>query len=833
MQPKKDFTSNSNHKDSPSLSTNQNAPLNDKEAKFTYFRSPIKNTKPYKDITLSDVVKVIRGEGKAKDATATLRAIDNVDRARGYKGANFDYVTFSGTFSKREKASLKAYSGLLVLDFDDVDIDLTKRKLLNQTDFDVALLFVSPSGNGIKAVVPSTTTPNEHEQTFRMYQRYCKEELGLEVDESGKDVARACFICWDELAVYNQNYNYRKLDKYCNEPHAALPTHQPTCAQSKSNSVPFDGPSPFDEYNQSNDFMVLLEAHGWRRCESHSDRIRFTRPGKRSGISADFEFSKRVLYIFSDKTDFKASQGYTPSQVFSTLECGGNYKEAYKKLLDMGYGKKPARFSSNNNLPKTDGDNNKRDFYSISDGKVALDISQMVKLFKELGFMRISEEGNDAINIIRNRRKILKPFNYKTETIALLTQHINHPKHKAKIKELLIKRRLDVDHSWKLMKGQPYNLHSDTKDTIYLPFKNGVCKITKDGMEMVDYKCKEIGFFIDNIESQNHHFTPFDMDKRAIGDFEKFLIYAIIGRETDELTPKEWNDVRAFYSMIGYLISNHKDPANAFGIIFTDEGTSGDNRKGGRGKSLLAEALKMVRCSIFRDGAKFNPTYAHVYGDLEEYHDLYIMDELSTKLDLYKLFADITGDIRAERKGSTAVTVPFKDTPKFVFTTNQILRYNADEDSFNRRFVEYKFSNYWNFDHRPATHFGHNFFDGWDSDQWQLFFEFLVACCMRFLITGLERINYSKDEDNYWSYFSDDLVVEEFKRVLEIMGKNDNFGVMDFLGVHRTNAVFKYKPVFHKKNTRDSIQAYIKKHNLAIEYNETSKKWTFQENENE
>ena len=61
------------------------------------------NTKPYKDITLSDVVKVLRGEGKAKDATATLRAIDNVDRARGYKGANFDYVTFSGTFSKEKR----------------------------------------------------------------------------------------------------------------------------------------------------------------------------------------------------------------------------------------------------------------------------------------------------------------------------------------------------------------------------------------------------------------------------------------------------------------------------------------------------------------------------------------------------------------------------------------------------------------------------------------------------------------------------------------------------------------------------------------------------------
>ncbi len=800
------------------------------ERKISYYLNGITTTKPYKTITLVDVVKAIKCQ-KSKKLTKALRAIANEEQAAKFKRTHFDYATFSGTFTKRANGSLVEYSGLVTLDFDDVDVEDTKRKLLTQTDFDVALLFVSPSGNGIKAIVPSTT-PDMHVQAFSMYQRYCKEELGLQVDESGKDVARACFIAHDRDVYFNPNYKWRKLEKYWDNPPSTLTPQQASHGSPQSNTVPFDGISPFDEYNNSNDFIVLLEAHGWRRCEEHSDRIRFTRPGKKSGISADFKFSKRVFYVFTDKTAFTASKGYTPSQVFSTLECGGNYKEAHRKLLDMGYGKKQPSFNAYNEREKAGKENDKIDFYRIIENKPTIDASQLVKLYKQEGFMRISEEGNDTINIIRNRRKILKAFNYKTETIAFLKQHINHPAHKAKIENQLVRDRVKIENSWKLMKGEPYNLHRDSKDAIYLPFKNGVCKVSKRGLEMVDYTSKEIGFFIDNIESQKHIFTPFDMDKRAIGDFEKFLIYAIIGRETDELTSKEVNDVRAFYSMIGYLISNHKDPANAFGIIFTDEGTSSDNRKGGRGKSLLAEALKMVRCSIFRDGAKFNPTYAHVYGDLEKYHDVYIMDELSTKLDLYKLFADITGDIRAERKGTAAVTISFKDTPKFVFTTNQILRYDEDEDSFNRRFVEYKFSNYWNKEHRPTDHFGYNFFDDWDSEQWQRFFEFLVACCMQFLITGLERVTYSKDEDNYWVYFSNDIVLDEFERIFEVMRGMGKFKYGDFITEYRTKSSLRNEKFFHKGNTKKMIDAYIKKQNIDVQYYPKDREWIFSDNVN-
>ena len=172
--------SNLPDKDSPSLSSNQHIPDNT-EAKFSYYKRPIRNTTPYNDIGISNVARAIKGN-RAKKVTQGLRAIEDVGEARAYKSSQFDYATFSGTFSKRSDKSLDNYSGLMVLDLDDVNAENEKRKLLNQTKFDIALMFTSPSGNGVKVVVPSTTV-EEHEQVFGMYKRCLKDEFNLAVDE--------------------------------------------------------------------------------------------------------------------------------------------------------------------------------------------------------------------------------------------------------------------------------------------------------------------------------------------------------------------------------------------------------------------------------------------------------------------------------------------------------------------------------------------------------------------------------------------------------------------------------------------------------------------------
>ena len=101
-------------KDKASLSSSKN---NNTEPKFSYYKCPIKNTTPYRNITLSDVAKTIVGE-RAKAATEQLRACEDADKARAFKATHLDYATFSGTFSRRGDKHLIEYSGLMVLDLE-------------------------------------------------------------------------------------------------------------------------------------------------------------------------------------------------------------------------------------------------------------------------------------------------------------------------------------------------------------------------------------------------------------------------------------------------------------------------------------------------------------------------------------------------------------------------------------------------------------------------------------------------------------------------------------------------------------------------------------------
>ena len=820
-------------KDSPSLSSNQHIPDNT-EAKFLYYKRPIRNTMPYKDIGLRDVVSAIKGE-RAKKVTQHLRSIKDADEARAYKSTHFDYVTFSGTFSKRNRDGLIVYSGYMVLDIDHVDVAYVIKKLLNQKDVGIVMLFISPSGDGVKLVVLSTTV-EEHEQVFKMYQRYFKDKFDIEIDESGKDIARACFIPHDANVYFNEDCEFRKLEEYWDNPtpeESKQESTTPSYTTTQTRAVQYDEElSPFDDYSARGDVQSLLETHGWRvdKSNSNSKNIRLTRPGKNGGTSADLRRSDNILFVFTSNSVFEAQRGYNPTQVFTLLNYGSLSTDAYNKaalkLQDMGYGEA----STPSHLTTLASDKTQKstvcNFYTSS---FTMSASQLAKYYKHIGFIRISEEGNDTITIIKNDNKILNPFNHKTDTIAFLKQNIHHPEKREHLENLLVSNKNLIQNSWELMVPEPYNLHKDTKDAIYLPFKNGVCKITASGIEMIDYKSKEIKFFV-GTESQKHHFEMVDITKRGIGDFEKFLIYAIIGRETDELTEIERNDVIAFYSMIGYLISNYKNSAYSPAVIFTDQDADDEARKGARGKSLLTEAIRKVRGAKFRDGAKFETGYRHVYADLERYHNVYILDDVLRNFNFNALYTDITGDIRLEGKGTNAVTIPFEDAPKFVITTNYAVRHDKDADSTNRRFIEYKFSYFWNLDNTPEKHFGCRFFDDWDDKEWQLFYEFLIVCSMQFLTTGLKRIGYSKVDDNYRAYFSNSVVEGEFERVYAEMKGKESFSVMEFLEVHNESLMFKYKSLFNHINTKRYVDAYIEKHDEEVEYSKTDKRWYFQYN---
>ena len=178
----------------------------DRGPKFSFFKAPIQNTKSHKSITIKDAYNYIVGH-YAKEKTETLRSFDDKKRARLYKSANFDYVTFCGEFDIRSNNSVKSVSGLLCIDFDHVvELEVLFSKLLKDDYFNTVLLFRSPSGDGLKWVIEIPPSDLPHPDFFRAIENYIFKVYGIKIDGSGKDISRACFLCHDPNAYINPNY---------------------------------------------------------------------------------------------------------------------------------------------------------------------------------------------------------------------------------------------------------------------------------------------------------------------------------------------------------------------------------------------------------------------------------------------------------------------------------------------------------------------------------------------------------------------------------------------------------------------------------------------------
>jgi hypothetical protein len=176
--------------------------------RFSYFPPPISNITPGPDVTLWDIFRAIKGK-RYEYITRELRLIKGPEHRRKYKAKYFAYVTFSGTFFKRGDKFLKKHSGLLTLDFDHVpDLAGLKAALLNDPYFESQLVFFSPSGDGLKWIVDIDLKKYSHLEWFNSIAAYVKKEYALEVDKSGKDLSRACFLPHDPEVYINPKYHF-------------------------------------------------------------------------------------------------------------------------------------------------------------------------------------------------------------------------------------------------------------------------------------------------------------------------------------------------------------------------------------------------------------------------------------------------------------------------------------------------------------------------------------------------------------------------------------------------------------------------------------------------
>jgi hypothetical protein len=118
----------------------------------------------------------------------------------------FPAVTFSGTFNGTGKIEdINKMSGLIVLDFDHIQ-NLTEVQSKLKSDPYTFLLFVSPSGDGLKAVVKhDLKDPQKWQYLYFELEAYYLNTFGLFTDKSGKDISRMCFLPYIETLHQNNN----------------------------------------------------------------------------------------------------------------------------------------------------------------------------------------------------------------------------------------------------------------------------------------------------------------------------------------------------------------------------------------------------------------------------------------------------------------------------------------------------------------------------------------------------------------------------------------------------------------------------------------------------
>lgn len=193
---------------------------------------------------------------------------------------------------------------------------------------------------------------------------------------------------------------------------------------------------------------------------------------------------------------------------------------------------------------------------------------------------------------------------------------------------------------------------------------------------------------------------------------------------------------------IGYLLHAYKSPSRTWAAFLMDNRIAEGNEANGRsGKSFFAEALKqLLHIEIVGiDGRNTDiKKDTHATSKISRTTRLVHVEDLSQFIDVSDYYNLITGDMSVNPKGVTPFTIPFAESPKFLFSTNYVpSSFDASSDA---RMLYVTFSDWYH--HRTAENpfhyqeertifddFGKNLFDSFYSEEeWNADLNLLMQC---------------------------------------------------------------------------------------------------------
>lgn len=342
--------------------------------KFSYYRPPIGLAViPTATKTLGDIYQQITTNPALQTATENLREILNTqgeDSYRTEKTKSLPSVTFGGVFDYRHsdperlleetrrkletetdpekekslerkiqtlsgKKGLLSLSGYLVIDIDHisqtgVSLEELRDRLSQDREIGLRLIFVSPSGDGLKLVCKTSslmTDSQSYKGVFEALRHYINTNYspsGEIVDRSGSDITRLCLLPFDKEAVLRE-----WEDTFSAERHPVPRPERPSQREDYSRSKTGDSEDGVEE------IVRRVEESGIDIAPDYQDFLKLGYVFAQYGEEGR-EYYKRICRVHINRGGYNITEEEINSQFDKCRGGYGNIGTLIEICKDMG-----------------------------------------------------------------------------------------------------------------------------------------------------------------------------------------------------------------------------------------------------------------------------------------------------------------------------------------------------------------------------------------------------------------------------------------------------------------------------------------------------------------
>jgi hypothetical protein len=490
---------------------------------------------------------------------------------------------------------------------------------------------------------------------------------------------------------------------------------------------------PFTAFNNSAEAGRILLDNGWKDGGHNNTHRYYTRPGRDKGISASFNVSSRIFYVFTTSTQLEHERGYHPATVLSILQFMGSKKETYRYLVERGYGRiRPgvelsmvkSKAITGADLPANASPGAKvlyletrtqlqqkyphGLFWEISDKEVVtINREKLYQVARDLGFRSYNQ---DIVQVVGYtvKRTVIRSF------YDQMKAYVGENEDVCNGLEAFLQRSGEFTTS-RIELLDITKLLVSTRDTSYKFYQNTYIAVTADAMELLPYN----GIADQLIWESQILPRPFEfalIDSKAL--YYSYLDLAV--------------GISSYlFKIIGYLAHEHRDESAAYFIMLTEQ-CPDPKHGGGTGKNIFCNLIGC--CTTLKNLAGSQLQLNEKFLQAWNYEQVLAIHDLPKRFN-FGFFKEPTGGSATLKKlYKNEESLPASVMPKFIFTTNY--SYDDSDGGVKRRIRPLEFSAFFTRAGGVDKHYGKMFPHDWSATDWLQYDNVMLKAIQHYLQDG-------------------------------------------------------------------------------------------------